>query len=319
MRQGLLALLFCALGAPVAAQVYPARPVHLIIEFAAGGGADFVGRIVGEELSEALGQPFVIDNRPGATGAIANAFVAKSPADGYTLLLGAMGSLAIAPHINPASGFDALTDFAPVSLAATSPFAVTLAKEVPARNLAELIALAKARPGQLNYGTSGNGTAPHLATELFESMGGVELVHVPYKGLAPALLDLVGGQIQVVFADVGLVLPHARAGTLKPIAVTGAQRSPTLPDVPTVAEAGLSGYRADTWYGVFAPKGTPPAIIARLNAEMRKLLAKPSVRERMASQGIEAAASSSEQFGTLLHEDFTKWQKVVRDAKIKAN
>ena len=309
--------LCCTLYQMAAAQPYPAKPVRMIVTFAPGGGADFVGRIIGQKLSEALGQAVVIDNRAGANGAIGNEAVAKAAPDGYTLLLGAAGPLTIAPHLYAKLPFDTLRDFAPIALAASSAFAVTLHPSVPANSVKDLIALARVRAGKLNYGSSGTGGAPHLATVLFASMTGINLTHVPYKGLAPALTDLMGGQVDLLFADIGLVLPLRKAGKLKALAATGDKRSSVLPDVPTVAESGLSGYQAGTWYGVLAPTGTSADIVTRLHQETIKVLALPEVRERFLTQAVEPAGSTPAQFARYLRDELDKWAKVIKAGGIK--
>ncbi|MGZ5125883.1 MAG: Bug family tripartite tricarboxylate transporter substrate binding protein [Burkholderiales bacterium] len=316
LRIGLIALC-CTLCQLAAAQTYPAKPVRMIVTFAPGGGADFVGRVIGQKLSDALGQPVVIDNRAGANGTIGNEAVAKSAPDGYTLLLGAAGPLTIAPHLYAKLPFDTLRDYAPVALAASSAFAVTLHPSVPANSVKELIALARARPDKLNYGSSGTGGAPHLATVLFASTSGITLNHVPYKGLAPALTDLMGGQVDLLFADVGLVVPHRKAGKLKALAVTADKRSSVMRDVPTVAESGLAGYQTGTWYGILAPTGTSADIIARLNQETMKVLALPEVKERFLTQGIEPAGSTPAQFAAYMRSELNKWEKVIKAGGIK--
>ena len=301
-----------------AAQAYPAKPLRLIVTFAAGGGADFAARAIAPKLSELLGQPVVVDNRPGANGALGADLVAKAAPDGYTLLLGAAGTLVVAPHLGANMPFDPMKDLAPASLVAISPFVVTLNPSVPANSVRELIALAKASPGKINYGTSGTGGSPQLATELFKSMTGVNLVHVPYKGLAPALTDLIGGQIQVVFADVGLVKGHIAGGKLKGLAVTSAVRSAAMPELPTVAEAGVPGYAAGTWYGILAPAGTPADIVSRVGAETRKALALAEVKTAFVAQGMEPAGDTPAQFAGYMREEYAKWGKVIREAGIKA-
>ena len=313
-----LLFLFLFISGAATAQQYPARPLRMVVTFAAGGGADFVARAVAPRLGEALGQPVVVDNRPGANGALGADIVAKSAPDGYTLLLGAAGTIVVAPHLGAKLPFDALKDFAPVSLVAISPFVVTINPSVRASSIKELIALAKSGAGKLNYGTSGTGGSPQLATELYKSMAGIAMTHVPYKGLAPALTDLIGGQIQVVFADVGLVKGHIAGGKLKGLAVTSAARSAAMPDLPTVAESGVPGYAAGTWYAIFAPAGTPPDIVARLSAEARKALELPDIKASFTAQGIEAAGGTPEQLAGFVREEFAKWGKVVKDAGIKA-
>ncbi len=315
---GALAALAClAVAGAATAQDYPSKPVRVVVQYAAGGGADLLARLLSQELSNSLGQSLVVENRAGANGAIANAFVAGTPPDGYTLLFGAAGSLVISPHIY-GSQTDNLKDFTPIILAASSPFALAVHPSVKAASLAELTALAKASPGKLNFGSSGNGGSPHLAGELYKNVAGVDIVHVPYKGLAPAIADLVGGQIQMIFADVGLLKPHIGSGAVRPLAVTGAKRSSALPDLPTMAEAGLPGYQANTWYGFFAPTGTPASITRKIHAETTKALAVPAVRERIASQGLEIGGGPSEQFAQYVRDEYAKWARLVKDAKIKA-
>jgi len=309
-------LLAWTLAAP--AQTWPDRPIKLVVTFPAGGGADFVGRALAPKLTEALGQPVVVDNRGGANGAIGNEAVAKSAPDGYTLLLGAAGALTIAPHLYAKQAVDTFRDFIPVSLVGSSPFVLAVNPSVPAKTVAELTALAKANPGKLNCGSSGTGGAPHLACELYKSVTGAQIVHVPYKGLAPAITDLLGGNVQVLFADIGLIAPHVKAGTLRALAVTGTQRTPALPEVPTMIEAGVPGYTAGTWYGVLAPAGTPPAIVKRLNTDIAKALASPDLRAQFADQAVVAAGGTPEEFAALIRADYDKWGKVIKDANIKA-
>ncbi len=299
------------------AQPYPNKPVRLIVTFAPGGGADFMGRLIGQKLSESLGQSVVVENRAGAGGSIGNEAVAKAAPDGYTLLLGAAGALVIAPWLYAKLPFDTVKDFAPISLLATVPFALATHPSIPSKTVKELIALARANPGRLNYGSSGAGGAPHLAGELMKSMAKIEMVHVPYKGLAPAITDLIGGQLDLIFADVNLVNPHIQAGKLKGLAVTGAQRSPIMPQFPTVAEAALPGYQAGTWYGMLAPASTPRDLIVKLNGEINRVLSSTEMKERFATQGAEPAANSPEQFATFIKSELDKWAKVVKTANIK--
>ncbi|MEO7405304.1 MAG: tripartite tricarboxylate transporter substrate binding protein [Burkholderiales bacterium] len=322
MRLARLALFtLCSIGAVSAAiaQSYPSKPIRFVVGFAPGGGTDFVARVIGKRLSETLGQQIVVDNRPGAGGMVANEHMAKAVADGYSILVGAAGPLVIAPNLYDKVNFDTQKDFEPIALIASSPFVLIIHPSVPAKSLSDLIAYAKANPGKLNYGSSGNGGAPHLAGELFTSMAGVNMVHVPYKGLAPAITDALSGQVQAVFADVGLVLAHLQSGGLRALAVTGNTRSASLPDVPTVAEGGLAGYKAETWYGLLGPAGTPPAVIARLNAEVAKALAFPDVRNQFKTQGLDAAPSTPAQYALLIAEDLAKWAKLIKDAKIRPN
>lgn len=321
MKKALLASILAGiLAAPAlaTAQAYPAKPVRLIVTFAAGGGADFVARAMAPKMGEALGQSIIVDNRPGANGAVGADAVAKAAPDGYTLLLGAAGTMVIAPHLGAQMPFDTFRDLMPVTLAATSPFIVTLNPGVQASSIRDLVALAKANPGKINYGSSGTGGAPNLAGELFKSMTGVNMVHVPYKGLGPAITDLLGGQIQVVFADVGLVQGHIAAGKLKGLGVTGAARSASVSGMPTVAESGVPGYASGTWYGVLAPAGTTGDIVARVNGAARKALDDAGVKAAFAKQGIDAAGSTPAEFGAYMRVESDKWGKLIREAGIKA-
>ena len=301
----------------VDAQNYPNKPIKLIVTFAAGGGADFMGRLIGQKLAEMMGQAVIVDNRAGAGGAIGNEAVAKAAPDGYTLLLGAAGPLVISPALYAKMNYDVLKDLAPITLLAHVPFALCAHPSVPANNVKELISLAKRRPGKLNFGSSGTAGAPHLAGELFKASAGVDLVHVPYKGLAPAITDLIGGQLDLIFADVNLVKQHVDGNRLRGLAVTGATRSAIMPQLPTVSEAALPGYQAGTWYGVLAPSGVPREVIAKLNVEISRILASSEIRERLATQGAEPAGNTPEQFAAMIKAELNKWAKVVEAANIK--
>ena len=311
-----MSVVVCTAGV-AQAQAWPTRPIRVVVGFAAGGGTDAVARGMAPRLSELLGQPVVIDNRPGANGALGADLVAKAQPDGYTLHMGAAGTLVIAPHLGANLPFDTFRDFAPVSLAAMSPFIVSLHPSVPAASVRELVALAKAQPGRLTVGSSGNGGAPHLAAELFKSMAGVDIVHVPYKGLAPAVSDLLGGQIQVVFADVSLVRGHIASGKLKGLATTGSNRLADQTDLPTVAESGVPGYAAGTWYGLFAPAATPPEIVARLSEAARKVLDDAEVRSGFARLGLEAAGNTPQAFAAMVRAESDKWGAVISKANVK--
>ena len=315
-----LACLVMVLSATAAsAQTYPSKPIRLIVTFAPGGGADFVGRAIAPGLGELLGQTVVVDNKAGANGVVGADAAAKAAPDGYTLLLGTAGTMAVAPYLGEPMPFDPQRDLIPVALVATSAFAFTVNKSVPVDSLASLIAYAKANPDKLNYGSSGSGGSPHLAAELFCSMAGIKMTHVPYRGLAPAIADLVSGQIQVLFADVSLVASHIKSGALRGLAVTGTTRSSALPDLLPAADAGLPGYSAGTWYGLFLPAGTPAPIVARVSEAMKKVLASTELKTALATQGVDAAAwDTPGQFATFMRTDSEKWGALIRKAGITA-
>ena len=317
LLRSLIACWFVVAVPHAGAQSYPNKPIRMIVTFAAGGGADFMGRMIGQKLSETLGQSVIVDNRAGAGGAIGNEAAAKAAPDGYTLLLGAAGPLVISPALYAKLPFDTLKDLTPITLLAHVPFALCAHPSVPAAGVKELIALAKRRSGKLNFGSSGTAGAPHLAGELFKASAGVNMVHVPYKGLAPAITDLIGGQLDLIFADVNLVKPHVESNRLRGLAVTGATRSPILPQLPTVSEVALPGYQAGTWYGVLAPAGVPREVVAKLNAEINRILASGETRERLATQGAEPAGNTPEQFAAMIRTELDKWAQVVKAANIK--
>ncbi len=311
---GLAAIL---LTAAAFAQSYPTKPIRLIVPFAAGGGNDNVARLVGKSLSDSLGQQMVIDNRPGAGGVLGAELAAKSPPDGYTLFLGGVGSHAINPNLHERLPYDPVRDFAPVILLASAPLILVLHPSVPADSIREFIALARAKPGQLDYASNGNGSSSHLAAVMFEAMAGVAMVHVPYKGLSPALTDLLSGRVQLMFSSVVAILPHIKAGKLRSLAVTGSKRLSSMPELPTVAESGLIGYEASSWYGVLAPAGTPKEIIARLNAETVKALEQPEVRNSLLAEGAEPIGGPPEKFAAHIKSENERLGKLIRDAKIR--
>ncbi|HEV7800311.1 MAG TPA: tripartite tricarboxylate transporter substrate binding protein [Burkholderiales bacterium] len=300
------------------AQTYPTKPIRFVVPFAAGGGSDLVARTVAQKITEALGQPVIVDNRAGAAGTIGADIAAKSPPDGHTLLLGSNGPLAINPSLYAKLPYDAARDFAPVSLATVMPFLLVVHPSLPVRNVKELIALAKSKPGQLNYGSPGNGSTTHLANELLKSMTGMQIAHVPYKGVAPAAIDLMSGQVQMMSGDLSTLLPHVRSGKMRAIAVTAAHRSSLLPDMPTVAESGVPGYDASGWFGVLVPAGTPRAIVERLNVAIAKGLATNDARVRLGALGGEVAASTPEQFGAYVRTEAAKWGKLIKTLGLKA-
>ena len=302
---------------PDKAGAYPTKPVRLIVPLTAGGPTDLLARIIAVPLADALGQQVIVDNRPGAGGNIGADLAAKSPPDGYTLFMGTSGPLSINSTLYPKLPFDPIRDFAPVILAASAPFVVIVHPSVAANNMKELIALAKAKPGQLNYG-SVPGSASHLSTELFKMMAGVNIVHIPYKGAAPATTDVIAGQIQMSFASTPGSVPVVKAGKVKALGVTSAKRVGKLPDIPTVAEAALPGYEASVWYGVVAPARTPREVVQRLNRDIAKIVADPAQRERMLAGDFEPTTSTPEQFAAFIKSETAKWGKVVKASGAKA-
>ena len=305
--------------APVAlhAQAYPAKPVRLVVGFPAGGGVDVIARQLAQELARPLGQSVVVDNRPGAAGNIAAELTAKSPPDGHTLMIGNVGTLTINPSLYHKLPFDSLRDFAPVSLVATVMLVVVVHPSLPVKNLRELVTLARGRPGQLNFGSAGSGGITHLAAELLKAQNGIALVHVPYKGSAPAFTDLVGGHLQVMIDSIPVPLPLVQAKRLRALAVTATRRSPALPEVPTTAEAGLPQFVASGWQGIVAPAGTPAAIVARLNGDIGRVLNQPEFRDKLILQGSDPAPGTPEQFGAFIRSELAKWAEVVRASGAK--
>ncbi|MBI3067606.1 MAG: tripartite tricarboxylate transporter substrate binding protein [Betaproteobacteria bacterium] len=300
-------------GAAGAAQVqYPTKPIRLIVPFPPGGTTDVVARVIAQKLTENWSQQVVVDNRPGAGGIIGTELAAKAPADGYTLLLGSITTHAVNPSLYKKLPFDPLRDFAPVSLAVSTPQVLVVHPSVAAKSVKELIALAKAKPGQLNYASAGTGTSPHLTFELFKSMAGVNLVHVPYKGTGPAITDLIGGQVQTMITGVVALYPHIKAGKLRALGATSAKRVAALPDVPTIAESGVPGFDVASWFGVFAPAGTPKPIVTRVNAEIVKILAAPDLRQKLTAQGADPATNTPEQFAAYVKSELARWGKVVQ-------
>jgi tripartite-type tricarboxylate transporter receptor subunit TctC len=301
------------------AQNYPVKPVKTIVPFPAGGTTDILGRIVAQKLSERLGQPFIIDNRGGAGGNIGADVVAKSAPDGYTLLVGTVGTNAINASLYAKMPYDTARDFVPIGLIAAVPNVLVVHPSLPARSVKELIDLLKSKPGEINFASSGNGTSIHLSGELFKTMAGVSMNHIPYKGSAPALTDLIGGQVQLMFDNLPSSMPHIKAGKLRALAVTSLKRSAALPDVPTIAEAALPGFDASSWFALFAPAGTPKEIIAKLNSELNAILQLADVREKFAAQGAEPTEFNSEQFAAFTHAEQTKWARVVKESGAKVD
>lgn len=296
---------------------YPVKPVRFVVGQAPGGATDLVARTVAQKLTDVVGQTVIVENRTGAAGSIAAAFVAKNPPDGYTLLV-VSSSYSINPSLYPALPFDPVKDLAPVTLLAEAPFLLVVHPSMPVRTVKDLVTLARSKPDALNFASGGMGSSGHLAGELFKSQAGIRMVHVPYKGAGPALIDVMAGQVHLTFASVISSLPHVRSGRLRALAVTGARRSSVLPDLPTVAEAGINGYSTTTWYGVLAPAATDAKIIGKLNADIKKALASPEVRKRFLSDGADAVGGSPEHFQKHLAAEMAKWRKLVQEAHIRA-
>jgi tripartite-type tricarboxylate transporter receptor subunit TctC len=317
--QALAIALACALpAAPAVAQDFPSKPIRIVVPFSAGGGVDTLARMVGQRLSEQVGQPVIIENKPGAGGNIAAGYVATQPADGYTLLIGANG-LAANTTLYPNAGFDMRRDFAPVAFVGASPLIMVAAPSFQPRNLQELVALSRAQPGKVTYATGGNGTSGHLASEMLKSTAQIDLSHIAYKGGTQAFVDLQAGRVNVMFIDPPLAMPQIRAQRLKAIAVGSQKRFDLLPDVPTVAESGQPNFEATVWWGFVAPGKTPPQAVARLNAEINKALAHPSLKDRLVEMGVLVTPWSPEQFGRFLAAETDKWAGVIKRANIQAD
>ncbi len=317
LTNALLLALVIICSASASAQ-YPAKPIRLVVPFPAGGPTDIVARTVSQKLSDSLGQPVVIDNRGGAGGVIGTELVVKSPADGHTLLLGTISGLAVAMSLYPSRGYDTLRDLAPITHGVMVTNILVVHPSLPVRSVKELLALARAKPGTLNYASSGSGTITNLAGELFKSLARVDIVHVPFKGGAPALTALLSGEVSMNFENSLIVVPHIKSGKVRALAVTGAQRSRSVPDLPTIAEAGLPGYSASGWYGFVAPAATPRDIVTRLAGEFNRILKQPDVVERLSGQGAEPVGGTPEQFGAFIRDEINKWAKLVKSANMKA-
>ncbi|MGE8317342.1 MAG: Bug family tripartite tricarboxylate transporter substrate binding protein [Comamonas sp.] len=318
-RQSLQALAAAALvaagAAPaLAADNFPSKPITIVVPFVAGGTTDILARVVGQAMSESLGQPVVIDNRAGAGGNIGGQFASRAPADGYTIFMGTVGTHAINEWLYAKMPFKPNQDFAPLTRVANVPNLLVAHPSQPFKTVKELIAYAKANPGKVNFGSPGNGSSPHLSGELFDSLAGVKMTHVPYKGSAPAITDLLGNQIAIMFDNMPSAIQHVRSGKLRPIAVTTPKRSPELPDVPTVAEAGVPGYAAMSWFGLFAPAKTPAAVQAKLHDAIVKALKNPAVAKKIQEQGGEVVAESPAEFAAFIKAENEKWKKVVKDS-----
>ena len=316
----LLAIVALATPSAMAAERvadYPSRPIRLVVPFVAGGSTDIIARVIGQKLSEQWGKQVVVDNRPGANGLIAMEIVARAVPDGYTLVLGYIANLGTAPALNPKLPYDPIKDYAPISHIASAPSIGVVHPGVPAKNLQELVSLARAKPAAVSFGSAAVGSIGHLSGELINRMAGIKMQHVPYKGGGQAVTDVLAGQIPLVIIGMTAVTPHVRAGRLRPILTTGAKRSFAFPDVPTVAEQGFPGFAADAWYGLLAPAGTPRALVNKLNAEVVRIVKLPDAKERLGNVGFEIVGSSPEEFSKLIREDIPKWIKVVREAGIR--
>lgn len=317
MLRSLVAPLLCTLAAGAAAQSYPTKPVRIIVMYGPGSTIDIMARLIAPKLNEALGQPVIVENRPGAGGAIGMDLAAKAPPDGHTLTIGATGPSVTNPLLYPKIPFDPLRDFAYISLLATGPAVIAVHPSIPAKTVKDLVALAKARPGQLNYGTPGVGTSPHLAGELFKQVTSTQIEHVPYKGNAEAITDLLGGQISMVYTGVPPVIPLMQAGKIRLLATTGDKRIAAIPDLPTIAEAGYPAAAMGIWYGLAAQAATPRDILARLHKEITRIQTLPDIRERFVQLGTEPTSSTPEAFTALVRAELAKWRKVIQAANIK--
>ena len=319
LQRGVVLFFLATCAALVHAQGYPSKPIRLIVPFAAGGGTDIFARVIANKLQATNKWVVVVDNKPGAGGNIGVDVAAKSPPDGYTVVLGQTSNLAINPTLYPRIPYDALKDLTPVVLVADAPLVLVVSSSSPYQSLADIVAAAKAKPGELTYATPGSGTASHLSAELFQKAAGIKLQHVPYKGAAPALTDVLGGQVQLFVSSVPSAIAQVKAGKLRAIAVTTSRRSPALPDVPTIAEAGYKGFDATTWYGLLVPAKTPADIVSKLNAVVSKLLETSEVREKIALEGGDVIGGTSEEFATRLKADHAKWGAIVRESGAKVD
>ena len=315
----LAAAMLAAAGGDAWAQAWPSKPIKYVVPFAPGGTTDILARTISEKLSVALGQPVVVENKPGAGGGLGADFTAKAAPDGYTIMGGTISTHAINASLYTNLPYDPIKDFVAVTLIARVPNMLVINPNIPAKNVAELIALLKANPGKYTFASSGNGTSQHLSGELFKSMAGVDMQHIPYKGSPPALQDVVGGQVSMTFDNITTALPLAKAGKLRALAVTTAKRSSAAPEVPTLAESGLAGFEVGSWQGVFAPAGTPPEIIKRLNAEIVKIINLPDVKEKLVALGAEPVGDTPEQFGAYVKTEVAKWSDVVKKSGAKVD
>ena len=317
-RSSLAVVLACIFATGALAQAWPAKPIRLVVPFPAGGGTDIIAREVANKVA-ASGYSFIVDNRPGSGGNLGVDAAAKSTADGYTLVLGQTSNLAINPTLFPKLPYDPVKDLTPVSLVASAPLVIVVAADSPYKTLADVVAAAKAKPGFLNYATSGNGTVAHLATESFQKAASVKLTHVPYKGAAQGATDLIGGQVQLYVSSIPTLISHIKGGKMRAIAVTSAKRADDLPQVPTIAESGYKGFEAVTWFGIAGPANLPKEIVAKLNADINKALQTPELQKKLGDQGADVAGSTPEQFAKLIRDDITRWGKIVRESGAKVD
>ena len=310
-------VLALTLAESTAAQGYPVKPIRFVVPYVPGGNTDILSRLLGQKLNEAWRQQVIIDNRPGAAGTVGAELVARAPADGYTIIMGTFGNIIVANSLYKSLKYDPLKDFAPVALVSLPPGILVEHPAVPAQNVRELIAYAKLNPGRLNYGSPGTGAWNHLFFELFNASAGVAIVHVPYKGIAPAVIDLLGGQVQLAISACPTALPHVKSGKLRALAVTSIKRSGLMAEVPTIAESGLPGYEAAGWFGVLAPAGTPPSVVTKLNTEINRILELPEVKASLASDGAEPAGGSPAQMADSARAASIKWGKIIRELNIR--
>jgi tripartite-type tricarboxylate transporter receptor subunit TctC len=313
----LLLLLLCAFAVQAHAQPYPAKPVRVVVPYPPGGGNDTLGRLFAAKLSERMGQSFVVENRPGAGTMIGTEAAAKSTPDGYTILLSSIATHALSPNLYARVPYDPIKDFAPITLLGIAPTVMVVNKDLAARTLGELVSLAKAQPGNFTYASGGNGTPPHINGEVFKSVAGVDLLHVPYKGGGPALADLIAGRVHVMLDTAASAMPHVRGGRLRALAISAPQRSPEYPDVPTFAEAGLPQYETNAWYSMHAPAGTPPDIVRRLNSELVAILRDPDILARFKQLSTEPVGNSPEEFGAFVRAELDKYARIIKAANIR--
>ena len=315
----IVSVVLAAMPPLATAQAYPAKPIRWISPWPAGGANDIFSRAIGQKIGESLGQQVLVDSRPGAAGTIGSDIAAKAPADGYTLVMGSSPTHAIAPALYPALPYDPLRDFSAVTLVGSVPNVLVLHPSVPAKTVKEFIAVAKARPGKLNFASTGNGTSQHLSAELFKFMAGLDMVHIPYKGTAPALTELVAGQVDLAFENMPALIPHIQAGRLRALAVTTTKRSAVMPELPTIAEAALPGYDASVWFGVFAPAGTPRPVIDRLHGEILKALQTQDLKSRMIAMGTDVSGMGPDDFSAYVRKEIPKWANLVKAAGVKVS